>query len=781
MTFDERPFADPSATTETEKSQAIAQAPTVQSQTDGAPGDGNPLANVESEKTPPDMSEEEQAKKLASEKGARLKAAAAKIRKARSAITEMMLEIADLLEGTRNDLKKEDSRKGEDTRKTQATMRAFAHVEAGIPRDEIKTYLRLASIEANERTVLKKQGSGFAVLKAILSDTGLRQDVVGRMNASIPMDIAAVRRIRHQRKLAAETPLVALIRREPDRNRLAGRKELAAALKVFEADAAAFVYRLADLAGAVEISDEDYQARCHELSPVALELLRRVDCLIQTEDMPQDWTMLWSGSHQTDHIAEALLALQSIASEEYFIRDEIDGGYLETDNANVDQRLVRAIAWLAGVRLADIDHLRMLKPASRRRVPAQPGTPKLIKPPKGLRSIEICAGAGGQALGLHAAGFHARAIFEWEEDAAATLRQHFQYEVNRVFSKDIRKVDFSLYKGEIDLVAGGVPCQSFSSVGLRKGEKDERDLFRRAVEIVDEIQPRAFFFENVKGFGQSTNMAYRAELHAAFEAIGYESRIFPIFGTDYGLAQDRPRIAFVGFRDPDAMARFRMPPAFPQWEVSLADAIGDLVSANGWKGYESWKEIANKKAPTVVGGSRKSAKFSFSSGYTFKTWELLGVDGTDTAETAPGRDHTGLFKLTLDMGARLQGFPDGWRFQGKPRQIKSQIGNAFPPIMAKAVGLAVHAALENVEFDYEQALKIPFITPSAPVSRKSAGPRLPGEPIRLNNDDRETRRLEHEFFREIIHGEHPDEDIFVGPGEFSLKPDPEVKVEDSTA
>jgi DNA (cytosine-5)-methyltransferase 1 len=776
MIFDERPPADPTTTVQAANSRLIAKAAVVTPpKADDAPRSDNSSINIESKQPPVETSEVEQAKELASEKGARLLRAAKKIRKARSTITRKMLEIADLLEETRTDLKKDDGDDREDTRRTQAAMRAFAHVEAGMPRDEINTYLRLSSFDADERAVLKRQGSGFAVLKAILSDTGLRQDVVDRMSAGIPMDIASVRHIRRQRKLAAETPLFTFVRREPGSNRLAGRKELAAALKAFETDTIAFVYKLADLASAVEISDEDYQIRCQELSPMALELLQRVATLIDTKDMAQDWVMLWAGGRHTDCIAEALLALQSIAFEEYFIRDELDGGFLETDDVNVDQRLVDAIARLVALPVSELLQAGRGKP-SRRRIPAQPKEPKLIKPQKGLRSIEICAGAGGQALGLHAAGFHARAIFEWEKDAAETLKQHFQSAVNRVFSEDIRRVDFSLYKGGVDLVAGGVPCQSFSSAGLRKGENDDRDLFRRAVEIVDEIQPRAFFFENVKGFAEATNIAYRSDLHAAFEAIGYQSRIFPIFGTSYGLAQERPRIVFVGFRDTDAMARFRMPPAFPQWETSLADAIGDLVSANGWKGYDAWRTIADQKCPTIVGGSRKSAKFSFSSGYTFKTWKLLGIDGSDVAKTAPGPNDTGLFKLTLGMGARLQGFPDGWRFQGEPKQIKSQIGNAFPPIMAKAVGLAIHAALENIEFDYEQALKIPFTTPPAPTSRKNRGSRSPGKFMQLNGDDGELRRLEHEFFGEIEYGEYPEEDTIVGPGEFSTKLAPGVKV-----
>ncbi|MBB6510947.1 DNA (cytosine-5)-methyltransferase 1 [Rhizobium soli] len=709
---------------------------------------------------------EEIAKKLASLKAQRLMKVSKDIRKARSVLTQKMLQIASLLESTREDLKRLGADGQEDLEKTTATMRAFAHVQSGIPRDEIKTYQQLTTISDDDRAVLTRQGSGFAVLKAIVSDAGLRQDVIDRMRANIAMDVAAVRSIRRQRKLATETPLLSLVRAEPDRNQLPTKKEMLSSIRTIEGKTLDILRKLVDLAGAENISDDAYQVRCGELSPLAGELYSGVRSTINTEDMARDWAELWMSRQPNDKVAEALIALQSIATGDYYIRDEVHDDYWETDDNNVDKRLLQAIGQLVGARADKV--LDRLKPtAERRRVSAEARKPKLIIPSKTLRSIEICAGAGGQAIGLHEAGFKARAIFEREEDAVRTLREHFCGEVNRVFAGDINEIDFSIYNKGIDLVAGGVPCQPFSTAGKQEGENDERDLFKRAVEIVDEIQPRAFLFENVQGFGRSSYIAYRSELHAAFEAIGYQSRVFPMWGTDYGLAQGRPRVVFVGFKDAGDMARFRMPPVLPQWQMTLADAIGDLVSANGWKGYEAWRNIANRKGPTIVGGSRKSDKLSFSSGLTRKTWDLLGIDSRSLAKTAPEPNAIGPFRLTQEMGARIQGFPDGWRFQGTPLQIKSQIGNAFPPIMAKAVGLAIHAALEGVEYDYEEALRQPFITPEAAVSRKSTGAVMKDAMFRLAQAERRNR--EHQFFGEVEYDSEADCEYVVGPGEFKLK------------
>lgn len=109
-------------------------------------------------------------------------------------------------------------------------------------------------------------------------------------------------------------------------------------------------------------------------------------------------------------------------------------------------------------------------------------------------------------------------------------------------------------------------------MGLQKGHADDRDLFMEAVRIVGEVAPKAFFFENVEGFGFRANSIYRAELHRKFKELGYDTQVFSILGSDYGLAQNRPRVAFVGFRDVP-ISRFRMPPKFPEWRTTVGEAL----------------------------------------------------------------------------------------------------------------------------------------------------------------------------------------------------------------
>ena len=153
-----------------------------------------------------------------------------------------------------------------------------------------------------------------------------------------------------------------------------------------------------------------------------------------------------------------------------------------------------------------------------------------------------------------------------------------------------------------------------------------------------------------------------------------------------------------------------MAPTFSDWKTTVGKEILDLVAANGWTGAERWAATqANKIGPTIVGGSEASGRLAFSSNLRKHVWEEMGIDPMGLAREAPNRNHKGLFQFTLRMGARLQGFPDDWAFQGAALEQRRQIANALPPIMARAVGLAIYSALTGVEFDYAQALKRPLL------------------------------------------------------------------------
>ena len=128
---------------------------------------------------------------------------------------------------------------------------------------------------------------------------------------------------------------------------------------------------------------------------------------------------------------------------------------------------------------------------------------------------------------------------------------------------------------------------------------------------------------------------------------------------------------------------------------TVGETLFDLMAANGWKGAERWKELACDIAPTLVGGSKKHGGPDLGPTRAREAWKLLGVDGLGVANEPPGPEipAAALPKLTTRMVARVQGFPDEWMFSGRKTAAYRQVGNAFPPPVARALGTAIRDAL----------------------------------------------------------------------------------------
>lgn len=304
-------------------------------------------------------------------------------------------------------------------------------------------------------------------------------------------------------------------------------------------------------------------------------------------------------------------------------------------------------------------------------------------------SLEMCAGAGGQGLGLEMAGFDHTALVELEPAACATLR------LNRpqwnVVEGDLRHFSGGPYHG-IDLLAGGVPCPPFSKAGKQLGAQDERDLFPEALRLVDECRPQAVMLENVRGLLDAVFVDYRNKVEKQLQKLGYVSGWKLLNASDYGVAQLRPRVVFVGIRK-DVASRFSWPEPLPTESPTVGVLLHDLMAANGWGGADRWREQANAIAPTLVGGSKKHGGPDLGPTRAKRAWAALGVDGMGLWDEAPPPDFVGMPRLTPRMTARIQGFPDDWQFFGRKTAAYRQIGNAFPPPVAAAVGRQIFAAL----------------------------------------------------------------------------------------
>ena len=304
-------------------------------------------------------------------------------------------------------------------------------------------------------------------------------------------------------------------------------------------------------------------------------------------------------------------------------------------------------------------------------------------------SLEMCAGAGGQGLGLEMAGFDHEALIELEPAACATLR------LNRpawnVIEGDLRQFSGSPYKG-VDLVAGGVPCPPFSKAGKQLGAEDERDLFPEAIRLVDECRPQAVMLENVRGLLDAVFDDYRNKVEKQLKKLGYVPGWRLLNASDYGVSQLRPRVVFVGIRK-ELASGFSWPEPLQTEPPTVGELLHDLMKANGWRGAKRWREHASTIAPTLVGGSKKHGGPDLGPTRAKRAWATLGVDGMGLWDEAPARDFVGMPRLTPRMTARIQGFPDDWQFSGRKTAAYRQIGNAFPPPVAAAVAQQIFAAL----------------------------------------------------------------------------------------
>lgn len=311
-------------------------------------------------------------------------------------------------------------------------------------------------------------------------------------------------------------------------------------------------------------------------------------------------------------------------------------------------------------------------------------------PHAALTVVEICAGAGGQSLGLEQAGFRHVLAVEIDKDAVATLR------ANRpdwhVHEGDVREVEgFRVPK--TDLLAGGVPCPPFSMAGKQLGANDERDLFPEALRLVEEIAPRAVMLENVRGLASPRFAEYRESILVRLGELGYVCDWKLVYSSWFGVPQLRPRFILIALK-PDIARHFAWP-APEVSDVTVGEALLPFMSADGWRGAKAWAASASSVGPTVVGGSKKHGGADLGPTRAKVAWLALGVDGKGIADAPPaaGAPEGLMPRLTNQMVARLQGFPDDWEFCGRKTSVYRQIGNAFPPPVAAAIGQAISSAI----------------------------------------------------------------------------------------
>ncbi|MFG2568787.1 DNA cytosine methyltransferase [Streptomyces sp. NPDC048567] len=316
----------------------------------------------------------------------------------------------------------------------------------------------------------------------------------------------------------------------------------------------------------------------------------------------------------------------------------------------------------------------------------------------GLRFVDVCAGAGGLALGLEQAGFEPVLLLDRKAVACETLglnRPHW-----KVLEMDLLDFvpDEHPYTYDVDLLSAGLPRLRSSATAARTDTDEEERLLRATVLLAPAIQPHAMIIENVPALVEAAAFApLRTFVHEELEHLGYRLHWFVLNAADFGVPQVRKQGVLVALKARYAK-RFRPPPPTVTTHTSAGEALRQSMAARGWRGADAWADGAGAVAPTLVGGSDNRGGADLGPSGTKAAWARMGVNGGALADTVPGPEDDGrsdLIKLTDAQTALLQDFPADWLFSGRKTARYRQIGHASPPPVGKALGLAVAEALSG--------------------------------------------------------------------------------------
>lgn len=318
-----------------------------------------------------------------------------------------------------------------------------------------------------------------------------------------------------------------------------------------------------------------------------------------------------------------------------------------------------------------------------------------------LTFIEVCAGAGGLSTGLIEAGFTPLLLNDFNKDCCKTLeRNHPQA---KIICGSMDSINFTEYIGRVDLLAGGVPCQSFSQAGSRKGLDDPRgDLMLKFIQLIEELQPKVFLIENVKGLlTHEKGETFRGILRFIQETTKnqYDIVYRCLDASKYGVPQKRERVFIVGTR---GLRTFEFPPEQSS-RCILRDVLNDVPISIGAK-YPQEKIELFKQIPQ--GGCWVNLPEDIQKKYLGKSFESSGgkrgilhrlsMDKPClTLLCSPSQKQTERCHpleerpLTVREYARIQTFPDDYEFSGSMNSQYKQIGNAVPVLLAKHMGKAI--------------------------------------------------------------------------------------------
>jgi DNA (cytosine-5)-methyltransferase 1 len=316
--------------------------------------------------------------------------------------------------------------------------------------------------------------------------------------------------------------------------------------------------------------------------------------------------------------------------------------------------------------------------------------------------LELFAGAGGMALGLEEAGLETVGLIEIDKDACATLRD------NRpkwnIIHQDVSNVDYSKFKA--DIVVGGFPCQAFSYAGKGLGFEDTRGtLFFEFARAIKEVKPKIFVGENVEGLKNHDDGRTLKTMVNILCDLGYNVQMKVLNSVDYTVAQKRKRVFLVG-----TIPGYHFVYPTPHEEkIVLRDALKNVPESKGTKYSEKRHKVLEMvppggcwvDLPLKVQKEFMGASFTSGGGRRGMARRISWDEQCLTLTTSPSQKQTERCHpeetrpFTIREYARIQSFPDKWKFNGSVSSCYKQIGNAVAVNVATALGEQLIECIRN--------------------------------------------------------------------------------------
>lgn len=329
-----------------------------------------------------------------------------------------------------------------------------------------------------------------------------------------------------------------------------------------------------------------------------------------------------------------------------------------------------------------------------------------------VTAIELFAGAGGLALGLEQAGIKTVEYVEFDKACCETLK--YNRPQWNVICDDIHNINFLPYKNKIDIVTGGFPCQAFSYAGKKLGFEDTRGtLFHEFARCVQEVHPKMFLAENVKGLVSHDKGRTLDTILNVLEDLGYNIQKKVLNACYYGVGQKRERIVIVGTRK-DLDITFSYPVADEKW-TTLQDALKNCPPSIGEKYSEKKRKVLDLvppggcwvNLPEEVAKEYMGKSYYSSGGRRGMARRISWDEPSLTLTCSPSQKQTERCHpdetrpFTVREYARIQSFPDDWKFCGGMSDQYKQIGNAVPVELARRIAVQLKKAIQEDKLKYK--------------------------------------------------------------------------------